>query len=256
MDVIYLNWFEISYTRLLKAVDNNLAFSVTGTGRLRFTIGDLTESGCERIRHHHSLKGGHLLRLQGVKKKGTKYQATVETDVTKEKTLLAAAESAVLSPSSLEVWTSSNLKSKTNGADYILISAGKFLSSFAPLTKYRKARGLRVKAVAVEDIYNEFNYGLTDPQAIKDFLSFAYANWKRPAPVYVLLAGDATYDYRDYFGTGKVSVVPVHLGWTSAVGITPDDNWYVAVDGGRRAAGHARREDPRVEYNDGGLHGQ
>jgi hypothetical protein len=42
------------------------------------------------------------------------------------------------------------------------------------------------------------------------------------------LFGDANTDYHDYFGTGKKNMVPVHLSSTSQLGLTPDDNWYVA----------------------------
>jgi hypothetical protein len=80
----------------------------------------------------------------------------------------------------------------------------------------------------VEDIYNEFSYGLFDPQAIKDFLKYAYDNWGKPTPTYVFLVGDANTDYRDYLATGKKNLVPVHLTFTSGLGLTPDDNWYVA----------------------------
>ena len=230
VDQIYLNWFEVSYLRLFKAVNDQLAFPLTGTGRLRFTVKNLVESDVNVYDITSPSKVAIFSKFK-VKKSGKRYLATVEAAVSGKKTFLAVGKSAVLSPSAIEVWTSPKLKGTTNGTDYILITARKFLASFANLTSCREAQGFRVKAVAVEDIYNEFNYGLTDPQAIKNFLKYAYAKWKRPAPTYVLLAGDATYDYRDYLGTGKVSVVPVHLGWTSAVGITPEDNWYVAVDG-------------------------
>ena len=89
---------------------------------------------------------------------------------------------------------------------------------------------MRVKAVSVEDIYDELNDGLLDPRAIQDFLKYAYESWEPPAPTYVLLVGDANTDYRDYFGAGKRSQVPVHLSVTS-LGLTPDDNWYVSIQG-------------------------
>ena len=90
---------------------------------------------------------------------------------------------------------------------------------------------MRVKAVSVDDIFNEFNHGIFDPAAIKDFLRFAFENWEEPAPTYVLFAGDANGDYRDYLGRGKKNKAPVHLSTTKEIGLTPDDTWYVSVKG-------------------------
>ena len=98
---------------------------------------------------------------------------------------------------------------------------------------------LRVEIVDVQDIYDEFSYGIKDVTAIKDFLRYAYSNWHATDhPTYVVLVGDATYDYRDNLGlasSGKADLVPTYLGYRgslgSSVGATASDNWFVCVDG-------------------------
>ena len=72
----------------------------------------------------------------------------------------------------------------------------------------RQAQGLRTAVVDVSDIFDEFGYGLVTPQAIKDFITYAYENWQAPAPQYVLLMGDTTYDYKDNRNLGTVNYVP------------------------------------------------
>jgi hypothetical protein len=141
------------------------------------------------------------------------------------------APSLMQTPTSLETWQLGVLKNTSNAADYLLITPRAFLQAVRPLCDLRASQGLRAKAVAVEDIYNEFGYGFPTPDSIKSFLSFASQNWVKPAPSYVLLLGDATYDYRNWKGTGKLSQVPCHLSLTTLLGVTPDDNWYVALDG-------------------------
>ncbi len=47
----------------------------------------------------------------------------------------------------------------------------------------------------------------------------------------MLLLGDGCVDYRNHTGTGKKNRVPVHLSRTSGLSVTPDDNWYVAIEG-------------------------
>jgi hypothetical protein len=230
VDTVYLNWFQISYPRSFQASGGELAFSLEGDGRIGVTIGNLNQSNIDIYDITDPVQVA-IFANYTVKTGTTGYDATLEDDVAGQKTLLAVTESALKTPSSLEVWRSPNLKGKANKADYILITPREFLASLNPLVNFRRAKGLMVKAVAIEDIYNEFSCGIADPRAIKDFLRYAYENWYRPAPSYVLLVGDGTYDYRDYLATGKKSMVPVHLSATPSLGITPDDNWYVAIEG-------------------------
>jgi len=134
-------------------------------------------------------------------------------------------------PDRIIYWESGSLARPTNAADMIIVTAEEFLPAVEALCLHHRSRKLRVRSVSVESIYNEFNHGLFHPAAIKDFLTYAYENWEPPAPTYVLLVGDSNIDYRDYYSTGKKNKAPVHLGHTQALGLTPDDNWYVCVEG-------------------------
>ncbi|ETX00595.1 MAG: hypothetical protein ETSY2_38750 [Candidatus Entotheonella gemina] len=91
--------------------------------------------------------------------------------------------------------------------------------------------GLSVAVVEIQDIYDEFNHGIFNPRAIRDFLSYAYHHWTPPAPTYVLLVGDATQDYKDNLRTGTVNFVPSQIIETDLLGETPSDNWFVLVSG-------------------------
>ncbi|MEE9911669.1 MAG: hypothetical protein K4571_08080 [Deltaproteobacteria bacterium] len=231
VDAVYFNWFTVSYLRRFTAAENQLAFSLQGNGdRSRavvegfsgasIAVYDISDPLAVAVYANATVQAGN----QG-------YDVILEDFVTGAKNLFAAADSAAKSPAALLVWNSPGLASPASSADYLLIAPREFLASLASLAELREQQGLRVVSIAVEDIYNEFNFGLTDPRAIRDFLAFAYANWQKPAPAYVLFVGDATYDYRDYLGTGKKSRLPVHLSHTSGLGITPDDNWYVTLEG-------------------------
>jgi hypothetical protein len=78
-------------------------------------------------------------------------------------------------------------------------------------------------------VFSEFGFGEENPRAIKDFLAYAYHQWLI-APRYVLLLGDATYDYKGYLGTDVVNHVPPLLVLTSYLE-TASDPAYVAVNG-------------------------
>jgi hypothetical protein len=89
---------------------------------------------------------------------------------------------------------------------------------------------LRSRTVSIEEVYSEFGYAEATPQAVRDFLSFAYHHWRKPAPQYVVLLGDGTYDFKDYLGTGVANRVPPYLVKTSYLW-TASDPAYAAVNG-------------------------
>jgi len=229
-DIVLLDWIGVDYWRRFEAVQDQLKFTVQGNGRLRMKIGKLSQSS---VIIYDVTDPSAVKKITGfrVMPDGAAYKATFEDVLSGAKTYRVLCSGMVKKPEHIELWHPRKLRSLTNGADYILITARELLTSVQPLRSFRAGQGLRAKAVAVEDIYNEFSYGLADPQAIKDFLKYAYENWVRPAPTYVLLVGDSSHDYRNYLGTGKKNLVPVHLSITQTMGLTPDDNWYVAVEG-------------------------
>jgi hypothetical protein len=84
------------------------------------------------------------------------------------------------------------------------------LDASRELLEFRRRQGLRVAAVAIEDIYAEFGFGEARPEAVRELIAHAYHAWGRPdAPLrYVLLLGDASYDFKDYLGLGVENHVP------------------------------------------------
>ena len=123
------------------------------------------------------------------------------------------------------------------------------------LVALRQSQGLRTTVVDVADIFDEFGYGLPTPEAIKAFLTYAYENWQRPAPQYVLLVGDTTYDYKDNWNLGTVNHVPGYLIYTENLGETACEECYGQVSGndaladlyiGRLPAGTAAQAEAMV----------
>ena len=115
-------------------------------------------------------------------------------------------------------------------ADYLVIGPRAFLAAARPLLNQRRRQGLRVLGVPVEEIYAEFGFGESRPEALRDFLAYAYGQWRAPSPRYVLLLGDATYDFKDYYGTGVANRVPPLMVETRFLW-TVSDPTYAAVNG-------------------------
>lgn len=231
-DVVYYNGIEITYRRNLEAYEDTLTFTVKGDGILYNPV--ITNLSNNNIIIYDITDRADIKEITNfdVTGDGNFYRATYEVPVNGSHTYYAATTATVRQPVEIEYWQSANLKDPDNGADYIIITAEEFLPAVEPLCNLRILQGLRVKAVSINDIFNEFSEGIFDPLALKDFLTYAYESWQEPEPLYILLVGDANIDYRDYFGTGKENKVPLHLTPTQELGLTPSDNWYACVKGG------------------------
>jgi hypothetical protein len=135
--------------------------------------------------------------------------------------------------------TAADLAHTANAADYILITHrdlgwdadGDAYAWLDDLVALREDQGLRVKVVDVQDIFDEFSYGMTSAAAIRDFLAYAYDNWEPPAPQYVLIVGDSSYDFRDNLQLGIINYVPAYLTFTQFMGETVTDEWFVRING-------------------------
>jgi hypothetical protein len=85
--------------------------------------------------------------------------------------------------------------------DFIIISHPAFLSQAQRLAQlHQQQNGLRTVVVTTEQVYNEFGSGSPDPTAIRDFVKMYYDKFGASAankPKYLLLFGDASFDYKD-----------------------------------------------------------
>jgi hypothetical protein len=153
---------------------------------------------------------------------------------------LAVGDAAVKSPVAAVPERASSLAAAENGADWILITHrdlgwenGDPRGWVTNLVALRQAQGLRTAVVEVTDIFDEFGYGLPSPLAIKAFLVHAFESWQPPAPRYVLLVGDATYDYKNLWGLSPAPVthVPAYLVFTTHYGETACDECYGQLSG-------------------------
>ena len=103
--------------------------------------------------------------------------------------------------------TSSALRADLSQTDLMIISPKVFQSGLQDYVNMRSS-DYSIRMVALEDIIDNFSFGLYDPAAIRDYLHFAYDNFAPPAPTYVLLAGDGSFDFMDILNTGQPNYVP------------------------------------------------
>lgn len=150
------------------------------------------------------------------------YSVSVRAPGAEPSTLLAFTAGQIRRPASITANRPSGWRMKSNGASYVIITRREFTDSLDPLIDLRRGQRLSVAVVDVEDIYDEFSFGQKTPQAIKDFLYWAAQNWKKK-PRYILFAGEASLDPRDYMGLGDFDLVPSKLLDTSLMETMSDD---------------------------------
>jgi hypothetical protein len=140
---------------------------------------------------------------------------------------LAVTSGSGVSNAGARPYRSSNLSSSGNWADYVVIASAALKAAAKRLADYRRGQGLETMVVDLENIMDEFNYGISSPRAINDFLRYAYKNWGK-RPKYVVLAGKGTYDYKDNMGYGD-NLIPPLIGETP-LGLAPSDNLLADTD--------------------------
>jgi hypothetical protein len=88
---------------------------------------------------------------------------------------------------------------------------------------------MAVTAVPLSQIYDEFSYGRQSPEAIRDFLAYAVAEWQ-PVPRFALLVGDASYDIYNFSGGENKNILPTYLVYTEFAGYVASDTWFTIFD--------------------------
>ncbi|MEW6054923.1 MAG: C25 family cysteine peptidase, partial [Nitrospirota bacterium] len=222
--MFYIDSFDITYQRLYQAKGNTLLLRGDGNSTITaygftspdISVFDLTDPDRPGFNTATTISGS-----------AGNYSISFTPSSPQTPYLVITAGAAV---TGVNAWADSpsTLLSTKNMADYIIITTEELADAAHSYAGYRESRGLKTMVVMVEDIMDEFNYGISGPDAIHDFLSHAYRNWSGQ-PKYVLLAGEGTYDYKDNLGYGD-NLIPVKM-VSTPFGLSPSDNYFADADG-------------------------
>jgi hypothetical protein len=227
-DVNIVDYIRLTYPHKYQADNNALRFSlknnltarVEGFTNPNIRLLDITNPlDVQQLRPTIEPSGAGYALVIGTQGRNTKGR----------RTLWAFPNGQVAQPSKLYANQPSDLNRTNQSADLVILSHRTLEQSIAPLADLRRSLGLLVNVVDVEDVYDEFSYGTHSPQAIKDFLSYTKTNWTK-APRFVLLAGDSSYDPKDYLQKGDFDLVPSKLVDTLFTE-TASDDWLADFDG-------------------------
>ncbi len=209
-DYSVLDLLQVNYSRAYLAKQNQLSFYVPnykasyldGFTSANIRVFDISNSNQPSIVSNLTIEpnnaGGYRVYLPS--NRGT--------------SLFAVEDSAIMSADSITNNVPSSLATTAHNANMIIISYRDWMNEANSWANYRRAQGMTVEVVNIEDVYDEFSYGVYSADAIKSFLQYAYNNWQTK-PGYVLLLGDATYNPRNYADTqansGAFNYIPTKM---------------------------------------------
>lgn len=216
----YFNWFEIEYNRLFEAETNVITFNSAFTGTQKFQVNGFTNTNALNVLDISDPQ----LPVRVLNPAATANQVTISLTHAQPLTVTMAAEPHTVPNGMLSYYTPPSWSEMTGGVDYVYITHADFIDTTQALADYRANSGLGIAVFNIEDIYNEFNFGIFNPIAIKNFLAYTFDHWLTP-PTYALLVGDGHWNFHEDNPTEygvPPQFLPPNLAWV--------DPWQGEVD--------------------------
>lgn len=222
----YFDYIELAYHKQLIPSSNRLDFAVQNIDGVAEI--DVTDNFSGSTKFLDVTDSRAPLELTGYQR-GSGLIRFAENLVSSEfRQFCFSGTAQALSPAAIERVSPVDLWTTDRQVDLVIVTPSQFTSYLTEYVDLQKAVGHSVKLVSVEDIMDNFGYGLYDPTAIRDFLKFAYENYPQPAPSAVLFVGDGNYDYRDVLNKGVPNYVPAYIhAYAGIVDETYSDDNYV-----------------------------
>ncbi|HRT92205.1 MAG TPA: C25 family cysteine peptidase, partial [Anaerolineaceae bacterium] len=226
-DMLYIDAVDVEYANTFTAVGDELWFKNGAAGVYRYRLNGFTTG---QVEVYDVTDAENVEQISNLAVSGSNPYMVEFSDVAGGAgQYLAKAAGSYKAVQGIEtVDTASNLRGVGNGADHIIITPRAFWEQAETLRAHRAGQGLRAVKVDLQDVYDEFNYGIASAEAIRDFLEYTYNAWVKPSPSYVVLMGDGHFDAKNYQNLGKVNYIPPYLAFVDPwLGETAADNRYV-----------------------------
>ena len=239
-DVMYVLWYEIFYNRYLKAINGSLDFFAPSDMRsAAVTMNGFSPS--EQLFLFDVTAHSSPVRLTGWQ--NDQGEVVFEDDLdTVPLHYHVSAVSALRRPGieieSMSAGVLPSLRDETP-PDMIIVYHSNFREAANRLAAHRRnslpfSDAPVIRAVDIEDVYNNFSGGMKDPLAVRNYLKFMYDNFSDGgAPVidFALLIGNCTYDARNILGRSN-DFVPVYINVNYEDQGVEDDDFLAKLDTG------------------------
>ncbi|HQP09466.1 MAG TPA: C25 family cysteine peptidase, partial [Anaerolineaceae bacterium] len=231
-DVIYVDWIELDFLNTYQASQNTVAFSYDLAGTWKYQVAGFTSS---QVHVYDITNASAPRQITGINaiSSGSAYTIQFQdTNGLDETTRYWALETSTYkTAAAIETDSPSDLISTANSADHIVITHKAFSDAAETLSNFRAAK-MRAVTVDIQDVYDEFGYGIEGVMPIHNFLAYAYSHWTAPAPSYVVLMGDGNYDPKKNVAASQSTFIPPFLAFVDpSIGETAADNLFVTFSG-------------------------
>jgi len=230
---IHLDWIEIDYARKLEQAGEFFEFFWTGTGEtVKFSVANITTAATEVF---DATDPYDIREFDRAVFDGRSRTLTFQTTVAKGE----VARFTLNNPGTLkkviaiEKKSRSDLRNPENDENYIVVAHRLFMDAAEKLAAWRMRDStvdpLITKAVDVQHIYDEFNWGVFDPVAIRDYFQYHWENSDTGKNYYSCFIGDTTYKYKNLTESQQGrNFVPTYTGYDQSWAITTDDffSWF------------------------------
>ncbi len=190
----YLDFFELNVQRELKFADDQMMFRQIINEGSSIAKYNLSQAGQNISVWDISNPVNPQKVLTQVEGSGLTFKA----DATTFHEYIAFTTSNFLAVEFVKEISNQNLHSYRN-IDYLIITHPDFLAEAGILADFHRLHGnLEVLVATTDQVYNEFSSGGQDISAIRDFAKMLYDDSEPGKEIkYLLLFGDASYDYKD-----------------------------------------------------------
>lgn len=194
----FLDFIEVNVRKPLRFEGNSLLFRDMQTVGINSVAAYSIANATANTQVWDVTDPQSAVRMNGNLTGNNDYTFTQNASVLRE---FAAFSSADLpTPSFISAVSPQNIHG-IDVVDYVIVTYPEYKSAADRLAAFHKQRdGMSVLVVTTTEVYNEFSSGSQDISAIRDMMRMFYTNAGTDTskmPKFLLLMGDASYDYKD-----------------------------------------------------------
>ena len=227
-DRLLVNRLFLGHPRDLTPRDGRLRFEVEA-GSWSFEVGPFDHRSVRVLDVTSAGEPGLFLDPEIVGEEGA-WSLRFESESATSRDLLVVDEEAASVGVETERVDLSGWSSSPPEADLLIVAPSVFHEALLPLVERRRGQGMRVLLASPRRLYDEFAHGIASPVALRDAIAGIWEGGEGEALRYVLLVGDASYDYKDDLGTGRRPLVPTYMTGTPALGQAASDSFFADLD--------------------------
>ncbi len=201
-DIDLIESLKVNYWRKYEATQNNLSFYTAN-----YRSSTLSGFSSPNIRVFDLTNTDDPSQITNLRIDNNSGNYSVFFPAHRGRTMFAAEDSAILAVDSVVPNTPSTLSTEAHNATMLIVTYKGFAAQANNWANYRRGQGMTVEVVDIDDVFDEFSYGTVNTTGMSNFFSYAKNNWQTP-PAYILLIGDASYDYRNYENRPFQNFVP------------------------------------------------